>query len=183
MNDLFDKLFRVDWQSVFVPTESLLEIVIRGTIMYLAIFALLRFFRRQAGSFSIADLIVIVVIADAAQNGMAGDSKSVTEALLLIGTIIFWDFFLDWLGFKSRFVRKILEPEKLKVIENGKLLRENMSKEMITPEELSSQMREQGIEDISEVKLACLESDGHFSFIKKDGEPETDTKSNETIAS
>ena len=183
MNGFFDKLLRVDWQSVFVPTESLLEIVIRGTIMYLAIFALLRVFRRQAGSFSIADLIVIVVIADAAQNGMAGDSKSVTEALLLIGTIIFWDFFLDWLGFKSKFFRKILEPEKLKVIENGRFLRENMRQEMITPEELNSQMREQGIEEIAEVKVAYLESDGHFSFIKKDGESEENNKSNQTIAS
>lgn len=182
MNDFFDKLLRVDWQSVFVPTESLLEIIIRGTIMYLAIFALMRIFRRQAGSFSIADLIVIVVIADAAQNGMAGDSKSVTEALLLIGTIVFWDFFLDWLGFKSKFVRRILDPDKLKLVEDGKLLRENMRKEMITSEELSSQMREQGIEDVAEVKVAYLESDGHFSFIKKDGEPETDNKSNETIA-
>jgi uncharacterized membrane protein YcaP (DUF421 family) len=180
MNEVFDKLFKVDWQTVFVPSESLLEVFIRGTIMYLAIFALLRIFRRQAGSFSIADLIVIVVIADAAQNGMAGDSKSVTEAVLLIGTIVFWDFFLDWLGFKSKFFRKVLDPEKLKVIEDGRLLRENMSKEMITTEELNSQMREQGIEDIAEVKVAHLESDGHFSFIKKDGESEGNKKSNET---
>jgi len=183
MNDFFDKLLRVDWRAVFVPSESLVESVIRGTIMYLAIFAMMRIFRRQAGSFSIADLIVVVVIADAAQNGMAGDSKSVTEALLLIGTIIFWDFFLDWLGFKSKFFRKILEPEKLKVIENGKFLRENMRQELITTEELSSQMREQGIEDVAEVKIAHLESDGHFSFIKKDEKPEQNEKSNETVGS
>lgn len=183
MNDFFDNIFRVDWRSVFVPTESLLEIIIRGTIMYLAIFALMRIARRQAGSFSIADLIVVVIIADAAQNGMADDAKSVTESLLLIGTIIFWDFFLDWLGFKSKFFRKVLEPEKLKVIEDGRFLRDNMREELITTEELNSQMREQGIEDIQEVKVAYLESDGHFSFIKKDGEPEKNKKSNNTIAS
>ena len=174
-----DKIFQVDWQSVFVPTESLLEIFIRGTIMYLVMFALLRIFRRQAGSFSIADLLVIVVIADAAQNGMAGDTKSVTEAILLIGTIILWDFFLDWLGFKSKIFERILEPEKLKVIEDGKFLRRNMRKEMITVEELESQMRQSGIETVDEVKIACLESDGHFSFIKKEesGEqPESNSK-------
>ncbi len=163
-----DKIFQVDWQSVFVPTESLLEIVIRGTIMYLVMFALLRIFRRQAGSFSIADLLVIVVIADAAQNGMAGDTKSVTEAVLLIGTIILWDFFLDWLGFKSKIFERILEPGKLQVIEDGKFLRRNMRKEMITVEELESQMRQSGIETVEEVKTAYLESDGHFSFIKKE---------------
>jgi uncharacterized membrane protein YcaP (DUF421 family) len=180
MDDFFDKLLKIDWETVFVPSGSLLEIVIRGTIMYLAIFVLMRIFRRQAGSFSIADLIAVVIIADAAQGGMSGDAKSVTEAVLLIGTIIFWDFFLDWLGFKSKFLRKFIEPGKLKVIENGSFLRENMRKEMITTEELNSQMREQGIEDIAEVKVAHLESDGHFSFIKKDGETEGNKKSTET---
>jgi uncharacterized membrane protein YcaP (DUF421 family) len=135
--------------------------------MYLAIFVLLRIFRRQAGSFSIADLIVIVIIADAAQNGMAGDSKSVTESLLLIGTIIFWNYFLDWLGFQSKFFRRILDPEKLQVIEDGKFLRENMRRELITTDELMSQMRESGIEHVSDIKTAHLESHGRFSFIKK----------------
>ena len=179
MNDFFDNLLRIDWQSIFVPTESLIEIFIRGTIMYLAMFALLRVFRRQAGSMSIADLLVIVIIADAAQNGMAGDSKSVTEAILLISTIIFWDFTLDWLGFKSKIFEKILEPEKLEVIRDGELLRRNMQKEMITTEELESQMRQNGIEDVSEIKTAFLESDGHFSFIKKD-ENENQANSKQT---
>ena len=65
-------MFKIDWQSMFVPTESVLEVIIRGTIMYVGMFALLRIFRRQAGAIGIADLLVIVVIADAAQNGMAG---------------------------------------------------------------------------------------------------------------
>jgi uncharacterized membrane protein YcaP (DUF421 family) len=162
-----DKFFQVDWQSVFVPQASLLEIFIRGTIMYLTLFALLRIFRRQAGSIGIADLLVIVVIADAAQNGMAGDTKSVTEAVLLICTIVFWDVSLDWLGFKSKFFERILEPEKLKLIEDGKFLRQNMRKEMITTEELMRQLRQNGIDDVGEVKSGYLESDGQFSFIKK----------------
>ena len=180
MNEFFDKLLRIDWQSVFVPTESLLEIIIRGTIMYLAMFALLRIFRRQAGSLSIADLLVIVIIADAAQNGMADDAKSVTESLLLICTIIFWDYLLDFLGFKSKILRRIIEPERLRVIEDGKFLRQNMRQEMISAEEILSQMRQNGIGDIDEIKVAYLESDGHFSFIKKDGKQESSQrKSNE----
>ena len=177
------KFFEIDWQSVFVPTESILEVILRGTIMYLVMFTLLRIFRRQAGSIGIADLLVIVVIADAAQNGMAGDSKSVTEAVLLIGTIILWDFFLDWLGFKSKFFERIVEPEPLPIIEDGRLLRQNMKSEMITYDELKSQMRQQGIEDIGDVKKACLESDGHFSFIKKDetGEVQSNPKDKKPV--
>jgi uncharacterized membrane protein YcaP (DUF421 family) len=158
---------------MFVPTESLLEIFIRGTLMYLGMFALLRIFRRQAGSIGIADLLVIVVIADAAQNGMAGDSKSITEAILLIITIVFWDYFLDFLGDKSQFVKRILEPDALLLIDDGKLMRQNMHKEMITYDELLSQIRQQGVEKISEVKKCCLESNGHFSVIKKESSGES----------
>ncbi|HQU84223.1 MAG TPA: DUF421 domain-containing protein [Pyrinomonadaceae bacterium] len=173
-----NKFFEIDWQSIFVPHESLLEIFIRGSIMYLVMYALLRIFRRQAGSVGIADLLVIVVIADAAQNGMAGDSKSVTEAVLLIVTIVLWDFFFDWLGFKSKFFSRILEPKTLVVIENGRLLRKNMKSEMITYDEIMSQLRQHGIEKIEDVEKGCLESDGHFSFIKK-GDEKAESNANQ----
>jgi len=175
--DWYEKILKVDWTSVFATKESLLEIFIRGSVMYLVMFALLRIFRRQAGSIGIADLLVIVVIADAAQNGMAGKSESVTEAVLLIVTIVLWDYVFDLLGYKSKFFERILQPKALKLIKDGKLLRRNMKSEMITYDELTSQMRQEGIEDIKQVKQACLETDGHFSFIKKgDG---NDAKSKE----
>src|SRR6476661_4556794 len=129
----------IDWHSMFVPTESILEILIRGTIMYLGMYSILRIFRRQSGSVGVADLLVIVVIADAAQNGMAGDSKSITEAIILIVTIVLWDFFLDWLGFKYTFFSRILEPKPLLLVENGKLKKKNLEKEFITEDELMSQ--------------------------------------------
>ena len=162
-----DKLFTVDWQAVFVPHESLLEIFIRGTIMFFAMYTLLRVFRRQSGQVGIADLLVIVVIADAAQNGMAGDSKSVTEAILLITTIVIWDWFFDWLGFRSTFFSRILEPQGLVLVKNGRIIRRDMERELISEEDLMSQLRQQGIEDLSEVKQVILESNGHFSVITK----------------
>src|SRR5436190_8340995 len=131
----------IDWQSMFVPTESIFEIVIRGTIMYLGMYFILRIFRRQAGNIGIADLLVIVVIADAAQNGMAGDSKSITEALLLILTIVLWDFFLDWLGFKFTFAGRFLTPNPLLLIKDGKVIQKNLEKELISDEELEAQLR------------------------------------------
>lgn len=165
---MLDKLLTVDWQSVFVPQESLLEIFIRGTIMFFGMYILLRVFRRQAGSVGIADLLVIVIIADAAQNGMAGDSKSVTEALLLILTIVLWDWTIDLLGFKSAFFSRILEPQGLLLVKNGRKLEKNMKKERISDEDLMSQLRQQGIEHLAEVKQCILESNGHFSVITKD---------------
>lgn len=157
----------IDWHSMFVPTESIVEIIIRGTIMYLGMYAILRIFRRQSGSIGVADLLVIVVIADAAQNGMAGKSESITEALLLIAVIVLWDFFLDWLGFRSTFVGRLLEPKPLLLIENGKVLKKNLEKEFITEDELMSQLRQQGIADLSKISECYLESNGRFSVLTK----------------
>ena len=158
---------------MFVPTESVLEIFIRGSIMYLAMYGLLRIFRRQAGSVGIADVLVIVVIADAAQNGMAGDSKSITEAIILIITIIGWDFFLDWLGFKSAFVGRLLAPAPLLLIENGKIVRRNLEKEFLTDDELESALRQQGLDKMDSVKKCYLESNGHFSVVLASGKEKT----------
>lgn len=160
-----DKLFEIDWQTIFLPETSVLEMIVRGSLMYLGMFVLLRIFRRQSGSVSIADLLVIVVIADAAQNGMAGEAKSVVEALVLIGTIIFWDYIIDWLGFKSKIMERVLEPQPVVLIKNGRLLRKNLDAEMLTEDEVISHLRLQGIENIKKVKKCCLESSGDFSVI------------------
>ncbi len=162
-----DVFSNIDWHAMFVPGESLVEIFIRGTIMYLGMYAILRIFRRQSGSIGVADLLVIVVIADAAQNGMAGDSRSITEALLLIITIVLWDFFLDWLGFKSAFVSRILEPKPLLLIKDGEMIKKNLEKEFITSDELMSQLRQQGIADLSKIDECYLESNGRFSVLTK----------------
>ena len=84
-----DKLFLIEWTELLIPTHSLAEIVLRGTVMYLALFAILRFVMvRQSSTIGIADILVIVVIADAAQNGFAKEYKSVTEGVLLVLTIV-----------------------------------------------------------------------------------------------
>lgn len=165
-----ETLFNIDWRSMFVPTESVLEIVLRGTIMFLGMFALLRVFRRQAGAIGMADLLVIVIIADAAQNGMSGDAKSITEAIILVTTIVLWDWLFDWLGFKSKFVAAVLEPEPVVLIRNGRMNRRNMDKELINEEELMGQLRQQGIENVADVKLCTLESNGKFGVVKFDKE-------------
>jgi uncharacterized membrane protein YcaP (DUF421 family) len=106
----------IDWHAMFVPTVSLLEIVLRGSVVYLSILAVVRIFRREAGTMSTTDLIVIVIIADAAQNAMSADYHSITEGLVLVGTIFAWNYALDWLGFRYRWVYRILNPAPLLLI-------------------------------------------------------------------
>ena len=163
-----DSLLQVDWKSVFVPTMSLAEIVLRGTFIYLLLFFVLRVLRREAGALGISDLLVVVLIADAAQNAMSSDYKSVTEGAVLVSTIVAWDYTLDWLGYRFPAVQRVLRPAPLPLVKDGRVIRQNLRKEMITIEELMSQLREQGVERVEEVKRCRLEGDGHISVIKRD---------------
>jgi uncharacterized membrane protein YcaP (DUF421 family) len=159
----------VDWQAMFSPEHSLLEIFLRGTIMYIVLFSILRFFlKRQSGVIGIADLLVVVLIADAAQNAMAAEYKSITEGTLLVLTIVFWNYAVDWLGHRFPLIQRFTRPPPLQLIKDGRLLHRNMREEMITKEELLSQLRQQGIEDPGQVKKAYIEGDGRISIIRLD---------------
>jgi uncharacterized membrane protein YcaP (DUF421 family) len=160
----------VDLGSLFLPDTPPLEIFIRGSITYLALFLLLRLSRRQHGTLNVADILLIVLIADAAQNAMAGSYTSITDGLLLVATIAGWALALDWLGYRFGFVERLVHPAPLTLIENGKVLRRNMRRELVTMDELMSHLREQGIDDVSRVKRAYVEGDGNISVIEKDGQ-------------
>jgi uncharacterized membrane protein YcaP (DUF421 family) len=156
-----------DWQSVFIPAISIAEIVLRGTLVYLFLFIVLRVMRRQAGGLNITDLLLVVLIADAAQNAMGSEYKSVTEGVILVATIAAWDYALDWLGYRVPTLRRLIHPESLLLIRHGLMLRENMRRAMLTEQELLAQLREQGVESPGEVKRCALEGDGQLSVVKK----------------
>jgi uncharacterized membrane protein YcaP (DUF421 family) len=159
-------MFNIDWAAMFIPAQGLAEIVLRGTIMYLALFTILRFVgRRQTGHFGPADLLVIVLIADAAQNALGSEYKSVTEGIVLILTIVVWEYALDWMAFRFPGLRPLLKAPPLNLVQDGRVIRKNLRLEMLTSEDLMSQLREEGVEDLAEVKLARLEGDGRLSVI------------------
>lgn len=160
-------LLMIDWEKVFSPSTSIPEIILRGTLVYLFLFILLRFLRRGAGAIGISDLLVVVLIADAAQNAMGSEYKSVTEGIVLVLTIVGWDYFFDWLAFRFPALGPILRPRALLLIKNGKLQARNLRQEMITEEELIGELREQGVENVEDVKYSYMESDGHISVVKK----------------
>jgi uncharacterized membrane protein YcaP (DUF421 family) len=162
------RMLPIDWQEVFGFSVAPLEMLVRGTLMYWFLFLVFRvILRRNVGSVGIADILVLVIIADAAQNGMAGEYKSITDGCTLIASIVFWNYLVDWLSYRWPFLRKLLEPQPLLLIRDGQLLRHNMRKELIYEEELLAQLRQQGVEKPQEVKRAYMESDGTVTVIQR----------------
>ncbi|CAJ95522.1 DUF421 domain-containing protein [Cupriavidus necator] len=157
-----------DWREALLLTLSPLEIIVRGTLMYWVLFLLFRFVvRRDIGSLGIADLLLVVIVADAAQNGMAGNGESVADAVLLVVTLIAWNRLIDLLAYHSPAFQRFAEPRKVLLVRNGTKLRENMRRESITDEELEAKYRQEGLESIDEVKALYLEADGKVSVVKK----------------
>jgi uncharacterized membrane protein YcaP (DUF421 family) len=158
----------IDWVAIFQPSVGVLEVVVRGSIMYLALFAILRFIaRRQSGRIGTADLLVIVLIADAAQNALGKDYQSVTEGIALVLTIVAWEYLLDWLSWRYPKLRGWLQAQPLKLVSGGHVLKENMRREMLSEEELQAALRHEGIADIRSVEDLYIEQSGQFSVIER----------------
>ena len=157
-----------DIGKAFEFDVSPFELVVRGAIMYFTIFLLLRvILRGRTSAVTMSDLIVMVLIADAAQNAMAGEYKSVTDGAILVGTILGWDMLIDWANWRFPALRGWLEAPPLLLVRNGHVIRRNLRHEFVTEDELESKLRQQGVKDVSEVAEARMESDGEVSVIKK----------------
>jgi uncharacterized membrane protein YcaP (DUF421 family) len=158
-----------DLFQIHVPVY---ELMLRGTLVYWLLFCIFRFIlRRDVGAVGIADILLLVVIADAAQNAMSGGYQTITEGAILVITIVTWNWLLDLLSFRFPAVRRFAQPNRLTLIRAGVPQRHNLRREFITLEELEEKMREQGIEKMADVKVAYLEGDGQISVIRNTSDP------------
>lgn len=156
----------VDWGSLFELTKSPLEIFVRGTLMYWFIFILLRMAgRRDIGSIGISSILLLVLIADAAQNAMAADYKSVSEGMILVATLVFWSVFVDRVSYYVPAARPLLQPNRICLVRDGVIQRRGMRHEHVTEQELMSELRLKGIDDLTEVRRAYIEEAGDISVL------------------
>ena len=130
-----------------------------------------------AGSFGVADILVVVIIADASQNALSGSYDTVAEGGILVATLVFWNYALDWAGYHCKPIQKLTEPPPLQLIREGRVLHRNLRKELLTLDDLKGQLREAGVEDIGAVRAAYLEGDGKLSVLRyePDKPPPRDT--------
>jgi uncharacterized membrane protein YcaP (DUF421 family) len=161
---------------------SIPELLVRGSAIFWFLFLIFRFvMRRDIGGVGIADVLLLVIIADAAQNAMSGEYKTITEGAILISTIIFWNWLLDWASFRFDWFRRFAEPRRLLLVDAGKPQFKNMGRHYISLDDLRSKLRLQGVDSLQDVRKAYLEPDGDLSVIKYDPDesgPKANTQKN-----
>jgi uncharacterized membrane protein YcaP (DUF421 family) len=145
-----------------------MDIVVRAVFLYIFVVFVMRVIgRRELSSMTPFDLILLIVVGDALQQGLTQDDYSVTGAVLAVATIATLQVFTSYLSFRSRRARKLLEGQPLVVVEKGKLVDQNLKRERITLDEVTEEMRQQQIGSLDEIEWGILESNGSISFIKK----------------
>jgi uncharacterized membrane protein YcaP (DUF421 family) len=173
-----------DIPAALIPDVSLFEIVVRGIVTYFTIFILLRvILRGRTSAVAMSDLLVLVLIADAAQNAMAADYHSITDGLVLVATIVLCSFSVDWVAYRSATVRGFVHPERKPLIANGRVMRKVLQEELMTEDELLTQLRLNGIEELEDVKAAYLEGNGEVSVIKREPDSGGEGKKSKASAS
>lgn len=146
-----------------------MDIVLRAVIVFCFLLLLTRIIgRRELSSLQPFDLILIIILGDAVQQGLTQDDYSLTGAFLAIGTIAVLQVFVSWIGFRFPRARPVLEGTPIVVVEDGDVIERNAKRERLSVDEIREAARLQGIGHLDEVRWAVLETNGQITFIKKE---------------
>lgn len=145
-----------------------MDIVFRAVFLYLFVIFVMRVIgRRELSSMTPFDLVLLIVLGDAIQQGLTQDDYSVTGAVIAVAAIATMQVLTSYLSFRSKRVRKVMEGDPLVIVDRGEVVRDNLVRERMTVDEVAEEARQQQISSLDEVEWAILESNGQISFIKK----------------
>jgi uncharacterized membrane protein YcaP (DUF421 family) len=153
-------------QILNLDPVSLALVVLRTSTVYLVLLVLLRLAgKRELGQMTPFDLVVLLVIANAVQNAMVGPDTSLTAGLLAAATLVFVNGLVARLGLRASWLRRRLIGSPALLVHDGRLLSDHLRHEGVPEEEVMEALREHGVDDLHQVKLAVLEVDGTISIV------------------
>ena len=144
-----------------------MDLVLRAIFVFGFILLLTRVIgKRELGSLQPFDLILLIILGDAVQQGLTQDDYSLTGALLVVGTIAVLQVFVSWVSYRFPRARPILEGEPVIIVQDGKPIERNLRSERLTLDDVMAEARGAEIERLDEIKWAVLEAGGKITFIK-----------------
>jgi uncharacterized membrane protein YcaP (DUF421 family) len=147
-----------------------MDIALRAIVLYAFLVLVTRVVgRRELSSLSPFDLILLIVLGDAIQQGLTQDDYSITGAVIAVATIAVLQIGTSYLSFRSKRARHVLEGLPIVLIERGGVVERNLRRERMSLDDVAEEMRAQQIASVDEVEWGILESNGTISFIKRSG--------------
>jgi uncharacterized membrane protein YcaP (DUF421 family) len=145
-----------------------MDIALRAIFLFFFVYLLMRVLgRRELSSLEPFDMILLVVLGDAIQQGLTQDDYSITGSVIVISTIGSLAVLTSYVNFKLPWMRRVLDGDPVVILQDGKVIEENMKRERITVEEVAEEARGQQIATLEDVKWAVFEPSGKISFIMK----------------
>jgi uncharacterized membrane protein YcaP (DUF421 family) len=143
-----------------------MDLVLRTAAVFAFLLLLTRVIgRRELSSLQPFDLILLIILGDAVQQGLTQDDYSLTGAFLVIGTFAVLQVFVSWVGYRFPRARPVLEGAPIIVVQDGEVIERNLKRERLTVEEVAEEARSQQIAHLADVRWAVLETNGKISFI------------------
>jgi|SRR5436309_2197573 uncharacterized membrane protein YcaP (DUF421 family) len=147
-----------------------MDLVLRALVTFIFLFVLTRIIgKRELGTLQPFDLMLLIILGDALQQGMTQDDYSIMGAFLIVGTFAVLQVLLSWIGFRFPGSRPVLEGEPIIVLQDGEPIERNLRRERLTLDDITEGARKQGIAHLAKVRYAILETDGTLSFLQDEG--------------
>lgn len=156
------------WSDMLVPGVPVLEKIIRPLIVYAALLILIRLFgKRELAQMNTYDLIVLLTISNTVQNAIIGNDNSVTGGIIGAFVLMAFNFVVVRFLYHHERIDRIIEGDAILLVDNGKVCKDALDRELITVPELESMAHRQGFESLDEVHKCILEPGGTLAMFGK----------------
>ena len=143
-----------------------IDIVLRSISVYFFMLIALRIFgKKELSQLNTADIILILLISNAVQNAMVGTNTSLVGGIIAAFALFCINFIFKKVMLKSSFIKNLVQDKPEILIHNGKTEYKTLARLGITSDELEEAIREHGVENYNQVRLAIFEIDGNISII------------------
>jgi uncharacterized membrane protein YcaP (DUF421 family) len=156
---------------MWTPQVDVLELIVRGIVVYLILFVLLRFIgKKHVGELSPFDLVVLLIISETVDGSLIGDDHSLTGGLISAATLVVLVQIVGFFTWKFKNVEKFVDGVPRILVRHGEVRGSVLKEEQITRAELLEALRREGCSALTKVRFAMLETDGSITLAKRDSE-------------
>ena len=144
------------------------EFILRAVIVYVVVLVMVRVAgKRTLGQFTPFDMLLLVLLGNAVQNALLGQDTSLGGGLLLAATLIALNYVVGWITTRSPVMEQVIEGEPVVLARHGHVLQKVLQRELVSKADFAKAMRDAGCDEVDEVDLALLETNGHITIILK----------------
>jgi len=149
----------------------MLDFAVRAIVMYMMAMVMIRLLGKRAlGELGPFDFVVMTGVGHMVVSVALDRSIPYYEGIIILATLAGLEYIMGIMALKSQTLSNLIVGRPVVLIENGRIIRENLAREKCNVDDLMQELRKQGVRDIDEVERGILEPCGGFSVILKKGD-------------